>query len=66
LDAKFLGLFKVLDKINSLTFKVKLPKSYKIYNVFHLSLLKLCNTPKSKIRRFEPDLNNSHEFYKVE
>jgi hypothetical protein len=66
LDAKFLVPFKVLDKINSLTFKVKLPKRYKIYNVFYSSLLKLCNTPKSKIRRFEPDLNNSDEFYKLE
>jgi hypothetical protein len=59
LDAKFLGPFKVLEKINSVTFKLKLPKSYKIHNVFYLSLLKLCNTHNSKIRRLEPNLNNN-------
>jgi hypothetical protein len=66
LDAKFLGQFKVLEKINSVTFKLKLPISYKIHNVFHSSLLKLYNTPKSKIRRFETNFNNNEKFVKVE
>jgi hypothetical protein len=34
LDTKFLGPFKVLEKINSLTFKLKLPKSLRFIMSF--------------------------------
>lgn len=40
LDDKFFGPFKIIEKINDVSFKLKLPKTLKIHPVFHVSLFK--------------------------
>ena len=39
LEAKFFGLFRVLHPVSKQAYKLKLPKKWKIYNVFYVLLL---------------------------
>ena len=39
LEAKFLGSFQVLYPVGKQAYKLKLPKKWRIHNVFHVSLL---------------------------
>ena len=39
LEAKFLGLFRVLYPVGKQAYKLKLPKKWRIHNIFHVSLL---------------------------
>lgn len=41
LDYKFIGPFEVLEQVNELSFKLKLPHTMKVHDVFHVSLLEL-------------------------
>ena len=43
LKKKFIGPFKIIEKIGLQSYRVELPESYKIHNVFHVSLLKFWN-----------------------
>jgi hypothetical protein len=43
LSARFLGPFRVHDAIGSQAYRLALPTSYKIHNVFHVCLLELWN-----------------------
>ena len=38
---RFVGPFKIIEKVNEVAFKLELPKTMKIHNVFHASLFKL-------------------------
>ena len=46
LNWKYYGLYRVVDQIGKQAYWFDLPKSMKIHNVFHISLLKLCNLSK--------------------
>jgi len=39
LDYRFIGPFKILDQVSTHAFRLELPPSMKIHNVFHVSLL---------------------------
>ena len=39
LDAKFLGPFQIIAKLSKLMYQLKLPKTLKIHDVFHVSML---------------------------
>ena len=52
LKRKFVGPFKVIEKIGTQAYKLQLPESWKIHNVFHVSLLKEW---KSAYYRKEPE-----------
>jgi hypothetical protein len=41
LQEKFIGPFKIIKKINEVSYKVELPVKYQVHNVFHSSLLRL-------------------------
>ena len=69
LEAKFFGPFWVLPFFEKQAYKLELPTKWKIYDVFHMSLLEQDNTRKERVGEkmteldFEP--GNSKE-YKVE
>ena len=46
LEAKFFGLFRVLYPVGKQAYKLKLLKRWRMYNVFHVSLLKQNTTKK--------------------
>ena len=46
LEAKFLGPFQVLNPIGKQAYKLKLPKKWKIHNVFYVLLLEQDTTKK--------------------
>ena len=47
LEIKFLGPFRVLHLVDKQAYKLKLPKKWRIHNVFHISLLEQ-DTPKKE------------------
>lgn len=71
LEAKFFGLFQVLQPLSKKTYKLDLSTRWKIYNVFYISLLKHDTTKKRQIDdkfanlELELDTGDNKE-YKVE
>ena len=49
LEAKFLGFFWVLYPVSKQTYKLELPKKWKIHNVFHILLLKKYISKKKQV-----------------
>ena len=71
LEAKFFGLFRVLHPIGKQAYKLKLPKKWRIHDVFHVSLLEQDTTRKGRVdeevRQIEFDTGDDDSGkYKVE
>ena len=49
LEAKFLGPFWVLHPVGKQAYKLKLPKKWRIHDVFHVSLLEQDTTKKGRV-----------------
>lgn len=49
LEAKFFGIFQVFYLVKNQADKLKLPKKWKIYNVFHILLLEHNITKKKRV-----------------
>ena len=49
LEAKFLGPFQVLYPVGKQAYKLELPKKWRIYDVFHVSLLEQDTTKKGQV-----------------
>ena len=49
LEAKFLGLFRVLHPVGKQAYKLELPKKWRIHNVFHVLLLEQDTTKKRQV-----------------
>ena len=68
LKAKFFGLFRVLHPVGKQAYKFELPKKWRIYNVFHVSLLEQDTTRKRRVdenlTEFEAGSNDKE--YEVE
>ena len=69
LEAKFLGLFRVLYPVGKQAYKLKLPKKWRIHDVFHVSLLEQDTTKKGRVNdtqlNFEFEAGDNKE-YKVD
>ena len=70
LKAKFFGSFRVLHLVGKQTYKLELPKKWRIYDIFYLSLLEQDPTRKGPVDenvanqvKFKA---NNNEKYKVE
>ena len=61
LQKKFVGPFEVVEKIGSQAYRLKLPDSWTIHDVFHISLLK-----KWKTAVFRADTNEPEEELNIE
>ena len=55
LKAKFLDLFWVLHPVGKKAYKLKLPKKWRIHNVFYISLLGQDNTKKGQVNNMQLD-----------
>ena len=49
LEAKFFNPFQILHPVGKQAYKLKLPKKWRIYKVFHVSLLKQDTTKKGQV-----------------
>ena len=71
LEAKFFGPFRVLHPVGKQAYKLELPRKWRIYDVFHVSLLEQDTTRKGRVdeevRQMEFNAgNNDSREYKVE
>jgi hypothetical protein len=73
LDVKRTGPFEVLEQINPVAYRIRLPPSWKLHPVFHVSLLRLAHIDEKlhpdPIRddlRPPPDIIDNEEEYEVE
>ena len=71
LETKFFRSFQVLHPLGSQAYKLKLPKRWRIYDIFHISLLEQDTTRKGRVDektveqlKFEASSDNKE--YKVE
>ena len=69
LEAKFFGPFQVLHLVSKQACKLELPKKWRVYDVFHVSLLEQDTIRKGRVSKEVPELdvgNKDSEEYEVE
>ena len=68
LEVKFFGPFWVLHPVGKQTYKLELPKKWRIHDVFHVSLLEQDTTRKGRVddENVEPDTSDKNKEYEVE
>jgi len=71
LDDRRAGPFIVEEKISPVAYRLKLPVSWRVHPVFHISLLRPANVndnlhPADEVERPPPDIINQEEEYEVE
>ena len=69
LETKFFGLFQVLYLVGKQAYKLKLPKKWKVHNIFHVSMLEQNTIRKGLVSKKVPELdagNKDNKKYRVE
>ena len=68
MKTKFFGSFQVLHPVGKQAYKLKLPRKWRIYNFFHVSLLEQDTIRKEQVDEDVTELNagNDSGKYKVE
>ncbi len=62
LESKFFGPFRVLHAVGKQVYKLELPTKWKIYNVFHVSLLEQDTTRRRQVDKALPEPEREVEF----
>ena len=66
LEAKFLGLFRELHPVGKQAYKLKLPRKWRIHNIFHVFLLEQDTTKKGQVKdtqlNFEFKVGNNKKY----
>ena len=66
LDFKFIGPFKVKDRVRTQAYCLELPHMIKVHPVFHVSLLKSCKGSNYPDKHPPPEVIGDKEEYEVE
>ena len=67
LEAKFFGPFQVLHPVGKQDYKLKLPKKWRIHDVFQVLLLEQDTTRKERVEKVpELDASDNSKKYEVE
>ena len=66
LDFKFIGPFKVKDRVGTQMYHLELPHTIKVHPVFHVSLLELCKGSNYPNKCPPPEVIGNEEEYEVE
>ena len=67
LKTKFFGLFQILHSVGKQVYKLELLKKWRLYDVFHISLLEQNTTKKERVKKvLKLDGGNNSKEYKVE
>ena len=66
LNFKFIGFFKVKNKVRTQVYHLELPHMIKVHPVFHVSLLKLCKGSNYPDKHPPPEVIGDEEKYEVE
>ncbi len=70
LEAEFFGLFQVFHLVGNQAYKLELPKSWSIYNIFYVSLLEYDIIRKGQVdettSQLDFEVNDKGKKYKVE
>jgi hypothetical protein len=70
LDNKRYGPFEILEAVRERSFRLKLPETWAIHNIFHFTLLNQHSTPEFDSQKHPlpppPDIINDKEEYEVE
>lgn len=61
LEVKVFRLFRVLCPVSKQAYKLKLPKKWKIHNVFHMLLLEKGTNKKGRVDENVTELNNGNK-----
>jgi hypothetical protein len=68
---RFTRPFRIIRKISDVTYKLALPENWRIYNIFHVSLLRPFSNPNSvfpnRRRQYpDPEIVDDHPEYEIE
>ena len=66
LDFKFIGPFKVKDRVGTQVYRLELPHTIKVHPVFHVSLLEPCKGSNYPNKHPPPEVIGDEEEYEVE
>ena len=69
MEAKFFGPFRILHPVRKQAYKLELPKKWRIYDVFYMSLLEQDTTRKGQVHKEnaeELDAGDNSGEYEVE
>jgi hypothetical protein len=64
---KYIGPFKIINKVGSVAYKLQLPDKYRLHPTFHVALLRRYQTDPTRITASQPEQElDGEDYFKVE